>query len=73
MSHFMIVSILIISLLNLSWIIKCVFLRNMEPLNCCDETKIRTLVIESTWNDIPVVETVLKCLGGFLLDSFLLV
>ena len=32
MPHFMIVLILYINLLNLSWIIKCVFLMNMEPL-----------------------------------------
>ena len=30
--HFMIVSIPYINLLNFSWIIKCLFLRNMEPL-----------------------------------------
>ena len=33
MPHFMIVLILYINLLNLSWIKKCLFLRNMEPLN----------------------------------------
>ena len=33
MSHFMIVLIPYINLLNLSWIIKCLFLRNMKPLN----------------------------------------
>ena len=32
MPHFMIVSIPYINLLNLSWIIKCLFLRNMESL-----------------------------------------
>ena len=32
MPHFMIVLIPYINLLNLSWIIKCLFLRNMEPL-----------------------------------------
>ena len=32
MPHFMIVFILYINLSNLSWIIKCLFLRNMEPL-----------------------------------------
>ena len=33
--HFMIVLILpYINLLNLSWIIKCIFLRKMEPLSC---------------------------------------
>ena len=35
MPHFMIVMIQLIpsiNLLNLSWIIKCLFLRNMEPL-----------------------------------------
>ena len=37
--HFMIVLIPYINLLNLSWIIKCQFLRNMEPLT------IRCLVI----------------------------
>ena len=32
MPHFMIVLIPYINILNLSWIIKCLFLRNMEPL-----------------------------------------
>ena len=32
MPHFMIVLIPYINLLNLSWIIKCLFLSNMEPL-----------------------------------------
>ena len=32
MPHFMIVLILYINLLNLSWIIKCLVLRDMEPL-----------------------------------------
>ena len=32
MSHFMIVIMPYINLLNLSWIKKCLFLRNMEPL-----------------------------------------
>ena len=32
MPHFMIVLILYINLLNLSWMIKCLFLRNREPL-----------------------------------------
>ena len=32
MPHFMTVLILYINLLNLSWIIKCLFLKNMEPL-----------------------------------------
>ena len=32
MPHFMIVLITYINLLNLSWIIKCLFLRNLEPL-----------------------------------------
>ena len=32
MPHFMIVLIPYINLLNLSWIINCLFLRNMEPL-----------------------------------------
>ena len=32
MQHFMIVLVPYINLLNLSWIIKCLFLRNMEPL-----------------------------------------
>ena len=31
MPHFMIVIIPYVNLLNLSWIIKCLFLRNMEP------------------------------------------
>ena len=34
MPHFMIILIPYIILLNLSWIIKCLFLRNREPLNC---------------------------------------
>ena len=33
MPHFMIVLIPYINLLNLSWIVKCLFLRNMEPLS----------------------------------------
>ena len=33
MPHFMTILILYINLLNLSWIKKCLFLRNMEPLN----------------------------------------
>ena len=33
MPHFMIVLIPYINLLNFSWIIKCLFLRNMEPLS----------------------------------------
>ena len=32
MPHFMIVLMPYVNLLNLSWIIKCPFLRNMEPL-----------------------------------------
>ena len=32
MSHFMLVLIPCINLLNLSWTIKCLFLRDMEPL-----------------------------------------
>ena len=32
MPHFMIVLIPYINLLNLSWIIKCLFFRNVEPL-----------------------------------------
>ena len=35
MPHFMIVLIPYINLLNLSWIIKCLFLRNMEPDGVC--------------------------------------
>ena len=33
MPHFMIVLIPYINISNLSWRIKCLFLRNMEPLN----------------------------------------
>ena len=33
MPHFMIILIPYINLLNLSWIIKCLFLRTVEPLN----------------------------------------
>ena len=36
MPHFMIALISYISLLNISWIIKCLFLRNIEPLNSVD-------------------------------------
>ena len=32
MPHFIIVLIKYINLLNLSWIMKCLFLRNMEPV-----------------------------------------
>ena len=32
MPYFMIVLIPYISLLNISWILKCLFLKNMEPL-----------------------------------------
>ena len=35
MLHFMIVLVQCIKL-NLSWIIKCLFLRNVEPLSCFD-------------------------------------
>ena len=35
MSYFMIILILYINLLNLSLIIQCLFLRNMEPLSFC--------------------------------------
>ena len=35
MPHFMIVLIPYINLLNLSWVIKCLFLRNIEPLLFC--------------------------------------
>ena len=35
MPHFMIVVIPYINLLNLSWIIKSLFLRNMKPLKTC--------------------------------------
>ena len=34
MTHFIILLILYIDLLNLSWIKKCLFLRTMEPFNC---------------------------------------
>ena len=37
MPHFMLVSLLHINLLNLSWIIKCLFLSNMEPLMAKEE------------------------------------
>ena len=36
MPHFIIVLMLYINLSNLSWIIKCLFLRNMEPLRSFD-------------------------------------
>ena len=36
MPYFMIILKLYINLLNLSWIIKCLFLRNMEPLRGLD-------------------------------------
>ena len=36
--HFMIVLIPYINLLNISWIIKSLFLRNMEPLRNCADT-----------------------------------
>ena len=38
MPPFMLVLIPYINLLKLSWIIKCLFLRNMEPLNQCHYT-----------------------------------
>ena len=37
MPHFMIVLIPCINLLNLSWTIKCLFLRDMEPLRSCQK------------------------------------
>ena len=39
MSYLMIALIPCINLLNLSWIIKCLFLRNMEPLSGLDIPK----------------------------------
>ena len=39
LSHFVIVLIPYINLLNLSWIIKCLFLRNIEPLKCMRDIK----------------------------------
>ena len=42
MPHFMIVLIPYINLLNLSWIMKCLFLRNMEPLSFVNTLKRET-------------------------------
>ena len=42
MPHFMIVLIPYINLLNLSWIIKCLFLRDIEPLNFSSTSPLTT-------------------------------
>ena len=45
----MIVLMPYINLLNLSWIIKCLFLRNMEPLN-----KNKTIIRSTTEKNLPI-------------------
>ena len=45
MPHFMIVSIPYINLLNISWTIKCLLLRNMEPLKLLKEFAIYSLFL----------------------------
>ena len=44
MPHFMIVLIPCINLLNLSWTIKCLFLRDMVPLSCWYSIELPQLV-----------------------------
>ena len=51
MPYFMIVLISYINLLNLSWVKKCLFLRNMEPLTFTTDKE--NLDFTPGWNSYP--------------------
>ena len=73
MPHFMIVLILYLHFLNLSWMIKCLFLRNMEPLTTIRENRYTFsggYSIIMTLFQMPPSEMVSTLKGKNVLTSF---